>query len=58
MRILFLAVFVGGLTFTPVYVFDSLVIPELLSMKESYSNFDKAAEEIVASEPVVQPATN
>lgn len=52
MRVLFLAVFVGVMAFTPVYLLDSMVMPELLSMKESYSNFDKTAEEIAASRPV------
>lgn len=54
MRLLFLAVFVVVTAFTPVYVFDSMVMPELLSMKESYSNFDKTAEEIAAGKPLAE----
>jgi hypothetical protein len=52
MKILFLTIFVGVLAFTPIYMFDNLVMPELLSMKESYSSFDKTAQEIAAGKPV------
>jgi hypothetical protein len=52
MRVLFWAVFVGVMAFTPMYLLDSMVMPELISMKESYSNFAKTAEEIAAGKPI------
>ena len=44
--------FVGSLAFTPVYLFDYKVVPELLVLKESYNSFDQTAQRIVDSKPV------
>jgi hypothetical protein len=49
MKALFLLLFVGALAVTPLYMFDSVVMPELLSIQQAYSSASEAAEQAVVS---------
>lgn len=46
MKILFLLGFAGFLAFTPVYLYQTIVQPELENLAQSYSNFDQTAQDI------------
>lgn len=42
-----LLLFVGALAFTPVWLFDSMVMPELFSLKAFYGSTEATAQHIV-----------
>lgn len=46
MKVLLLTLFVGFLGFTPVYMFNELVLPQLNALSESYQGYDAYASKI------------
>lgn len=46
MKMVVLIFFIGTLGFLPVYILDSVVMPQLLSLKQSYENFDTVQETV------------
>lgn len=53
MKFLFMLLFVGILGFTPVYLFEALVMPELDAMRQNYSSYDQIANDVANGKPVV-----
>lgn len=47
-------IFIGGVAYTPVYVLDSTVMPQLNNLKHSYENMDELAEDIAVSNKPIE----
>lgn len=53
-KILVATIFIGGVAYTPVYVLDSTVMPQLNNLKHSYENMDELAEDIAVSNKPIE----
>lgn len=47
-------IFISGVAYTPVYVLDSTVMPQLNNLKHSYENMDELAEDIAVSNKPIE----
>lgn len=50
MKFLFLLTFVAFLAFTPIYLYQQFVEPELNNLANQYRSFDQTAQEIASSQ--------
>jgi hypothetical protein len=46
MKIILLGVFAAGFVYAPFYVLDTLVMPDLQNLKQTYSNEDQTVQNL------------
>lgn len=52
MKVFGLLIIVGLFGVAPVVVFESVVMPQIINMYETYANFDQVTEDVAAGEQI------
>jgi hypothetical protein len=52
MKYIFLFIFIAFMAASPVYMFESFVLPELASLESSYENYEQISHDVASGKPI------